>query len=67
MKNDHLVPVVVQDIVNKLNDKNIRENEKANLLIRLDAIRDYVTAAVVKANSKNENRSFNRQSCRSQK
>lgn len=60
MKNDHLVPVVVQDIVNKLNDKNIRENEKANLLIRLDAIRDYVTAAVVKANSKNENRSFNR-------
>lgn len=60
MKNDHLVPVVVQDIVNKLNDKTIKENERANLLIRLDAIRDYVTAAVVKANSKNENRSYNR-------
>jgi hypothetical protein len=57
MKNDHLVPVVVQDIVNKLNDKNIRENERANLLLRLDAIRDYVTAAVVRAN---ENRPFNR-------
>jgi hypothetical protein len=58
MKNEHLVPVVVQDIVNKLNDKSVRENERANLLLRLDAIRDYVTAAVVKAN--NENRSFNR-------
>lgn len=60
MKNEYLVPVVVQDIVNRLNDKNIRENERVNLLIRLDAIRDYVTAAVVKANSKNENRTFNR-------
>ena len=57
MQNEHLVPVVVQDIVNKLNDKNTRENEKANLLLRLDAIRDYVTAAVVRAN---ENRPFNR-------
>jgi hypothetical protein len=59
MKNEHLVPVIVQDIVNKLNDKNVRENERANLLLRLDAIRDYVTAAVVKANQKNENRSYN--------
>jgi hypothetical protein len=58
MKNEHLVPVNVQDIVNRLNDKNIRENERANLLNRLDAIRDYVTAAVVKAH--NENRTFNR-------
>lgn len=60
MKNEHLVPVNIQDIVNQLNNKNIRENERANLLIRLDAIRDYVTAAVVKANCKNENRTFNR-------
>lgn len=50
MKNDHLVPVNIQDIVNRLNDKTTRENERANLLLRLDAIRDYVTAAVVKAN-----------------
>jgi hypothetical protein len=58
MKNEHLVPVNIQDIVNQLNNKNIRENERANLIIRLDAIRDYVTAAVVKAS--NENRTFNR-------
>ena len=59
MKNEHLVPVVVQDIVNRLKDKTIGENERANLLLRLDAIRDYVTAAVVKANTKNENRTYN--------
>ena len=57
MKNEHLVPVNIQDIVNRLKDKTIGENEKANLLLRLDAIRDYVTAAVVRAN---ENRPFNR-------
>jgi hypothetical protein len=60
MKNEHLVPVLVQDIVNRLNEKDVKENERANLLIRLDAIRDYVTAAIVKENQKNENRSFNR-------
>ena len=60
MKNDHLVPVNIQDIVNRLNAKDLRENERMNLLLRLDAIRDYVTAAVVKANTKNENRTFNR-------
>ena len=50
----------IQDIVSRLNAKDLRENERANLLLRLDAIRDYVTAAVVKANQKNENRTFNR-------
>jgi hypothetical protein len=59
MKNEHLVPVLVQDIVKRLNEKDVRENERANLLIRLDAIRDYVTAAIVKENQKNENRSYN--------
>lgn len=57
MKNDHLVPVNVQDIVNRLKAKDLGENERANLLLRLDAIRDYVTAAVVRAN---ENRPTNR-------
>lgn len=57
MKNEHLVPIVIQDIVNKLKDPNLKENERANILVRLDAIRDYVTAAVVKAN--NENRPYN--------
>ena len=59
MKNEHLIPINIQDIVNRLNSKDIKENEKANLLLRLDAIRDYVTAAVVKANN-NGNRSYYR-------
>ena len=48
MKNDHLVPVNIADIVQRLSDKNIRENEKIALLQRLETIRDYCAAAIVK-------------------
>lgn len=48
MKNEHLVPVNVQDIVNRLKDKNMSENERMNLILRLEAIRDYAAAAVAK-------------------
>jgi len=48
MKNEHLVPVNVVDIVQRMADKNIKENEKINLLLRLEAIRDYAAAAIVK-------------------
>ena len=41
MKNEHLVPVNVIDLVNKINDKNIRENEHQNYVLRVEAIRDY--------------------------
>lgn len=49
MKNEHLVPVIVQDLVNKLNDKSIGENEKFNILVRLETILVYVSEAVNKA------------------
>ena len=49
MKNEHLVPVIVQDLVNKLNDKSISENEKFNILVRLETILVYVSEAVNKA------------------
>jgi hypothetical protein len=48
MKNDHLIPVNIQDIVNRLNDKSIRDNERLTLLQRLETIRDYCAAAVAK-------------------
>jgi hypothetical protein len=48
MKNDHLVPVNIQDIVNRLKDKNVSENERLNLIQRLETIRDYCAAAVAK-------------------
>jgi hypothetical protein len=48
MKNLHLVPVNVVDLVDKLSTKDIRENEQTNYLMRLEAIRDYTSAAVIK-------------------
>ncbi len=41
MKNNHLVPVNVQDIASRLHDKNLTANERLVLLQRLDAIREY--------------------------
>lgn len=41
MKNLHLVPVNVLDLVDKINDSNIRENERNNYVLRLEAIREY--------------------------
>jgi len=48
IKNLHLVPINVVDIVDKLSNKDIRENEQTNYMMRLEAIRDYTTAAVIK-------------------
>ena len=48
MKNEHLVPVNVADIVNRLSGKDLSENERMNLVLRLEAIRDYAAAAVSK-------------------
>lgn len=41
MKNDHLVPVNVQDIANRLCEKNLSANERLVLLQRLEAIREF--------------------------
>ena len=46
MKNEHMVPVNVIDLVNKLSDVTIRENERMNYVLRLEAIRDYCDAAL---------------------
>ena len=46
MKNLHLLPANVIDLVDKINDYNIRENERNNYLLRLEAIRDYVTISL---------------------
>lgn len=43
MKNTHLVPANIIDLAQKLNDKDIRENERHNYELRLEAIRDYCT------------------------
>jgi hypothetical protein len=43
MKNLHLVPANVMDLVDKINDGITRENERNNYVLRLEAIRDYTT------------------------
>ena len=48
MKNEHLVPVNVQDIVNRLKEKNLSYNERMVLIQRLETIRDYIHNAIVK-------------------
>lgn len=41
MKNEHLVPVSIMDIVDKLKSPNLSVNERMNLVLRLEAIRDF--------------------------
>ena len=41
MNNLHLVPANVLDLIDKINDNNIKENERNNYVLRLEAIRDY--------------------------
>ena len=43
MKNLHLVPVNVIDLVDKINDNSIRDSERNNYILRLESIRDYTT------------------------
>lgn len=49
MKNQHLIPANIMDIFEKLNNPNLKENEKQQYIIRLETIRDYCDAAVKKA------------------
>lgn len=51
MKNEHLIPPIVMDIVEKFNSPHVRENEKMNYIIRLEAIRDYCSTVINKHNA----------------
>jgi hypothetical protein len=48
MKNIHLVPAIVQDLVGKLLNPLVRENEKLNYQIRIEAIKEYCEMALDK-------------------
>jgi len=48
MKNEHLVPVNIVDLVNKLNDKTIRENELQNYVLRLETTAAYINESLTK-------------------
>lgn len=51
MKNLHLVPPSVTDIVEKYSSPIAHENEKMNYILRLEAIRDYCNDIVTKHNN----------------
>jgi hypothetical protein len=46
MKNLHLVPANVIDLVDNINNPHIKENERNNYVLRLEAIRDYTTTCL---------------------
>lgn len=41
MKNKHLIPPSVLDIVDRYNSPLAQQNEKMNYILRLEAIRDF--------------------------
>ena len=50
MKNEHLIPPGVLDIIEKVRVPNIRENEKLNLTLRLEASRDAINETLEEIN-----------------
>lgn len=52
MKNQHLIPANVVDLVEKLNSKTINQNERNIYIQRLEAIRDYCDTALKKVPTK---------------
>lgn len=53
MKNQHLLPINIVDLVEKLNNPNVRDPERTNILQRIETIRDYCGNAVTKFNKNN--------------
>ena len=52
MKNEHLLPVNIIDLVEKYHNPNIRENEKMNYQLRLETIVSYITESLAKKPAK---------------
>ena len=50
MKNEHLVPINIQDIVSRLTDNNLSTNERMVLIQRLEAVKQFCTEALNKHN-----------------
>ncbi|MGZ4849796.1 MAG: hypothetical protein ACXV2C_00220 [Candidatus Bathyarchaeia archaeon] len=52
MKDEHLIPPIVSDLVEQLLSDKTRENERANYYHRVAAIHRFCEAAVSKADKK---------------
>lgn len=53
MKNKHLIPPSVIDIVDKYNSPLAQQNEKMNYILRLEAIRDFCEEVLKKNDQQN--------------
>lgn len=51
MKNEHLVPVNIVDLVTKIGDSTLRENERNNYIFRLETTGSYISEALMKHRS----------------
>lgn len=58
MKNDHLIPPSIFDIIDRMNHPTVGENELSNYIIRLEAIRDICDQTLKK--HENSKKIFNR-------
>lgn len=57
-KNEHLLPANVIDLVEKLNQPSVRENERMNYILRLETIREYCDLAIKKSESEAKKKVF---------
>jgi hypothetical protein len=48
MKNEHLVPVNIVDLVNKLSDSSVMNNERNNYILRLETTASYISESLTK-------------------
>ena len=56
MKNLHLVPPNVIDLVDKINDKRVRENERNNYILRLETTNEFIVEALMRSKMMNTSR-----------
>lgn len=48
MKNQHLIPINIIDLVDKINDPRTNENERNNYILRLETIKEFCEIAIKK-------------------
>ena len=51
MKNEHLIPVNITDLVGKINDPMVKNNERQNYVLRLEATMSYINESLMKYRS----------------
>jgi hypothetical protein len=48
LKNQHLIPINIIDLVDKINDPRTNENERNNYILRLETIKNFCEITIKK-------------------